>query len=76
MAALLMPGRVFRELVLDTAKADNPDDLAGKMPETGSVEFAGLVLELSRRCEVSQEAARIRLDSLGLARVSEKTMFG
>ena len=76
MAALLMPGRVFRELVLDTAKVGKLDDLAGKMPETGSVEFAGLVLELSRRCEVSQEAARIRLDSLGLARVSEETMFG
>ena len=76
MAALLMPGKVFKELVLDTAKVGKLDDLAEKMPETGSVEFAGLVLELSRRCEVSQEAARIRLDSLGLSRVSEETMFG
>ena len=76
MAAILMPGRVFRELVLDTANADNLDDLAGKMPETGSVEFAGLVLELSRRCEVSQEASRIRLESLGLNRIPDATMFG
>ena len=76
MAALLMPERVFREVVLDTIKADNSDDLAGKMPERGSAGLAELVLELSRRCEVSREAARIRLDSLGLARVSEETMFG
>ena len=76
MAALLMPTRVFREVVLDTLKADNFDDLSVRFPETGSVEFAGLLLDLSRRCEVSQEAAQIRLETLGLARSSEETMFG
>ena len=76
MAALLMPARVCRELVMDIVKADKSDDLCLKMPETGSTEFSDLILELSKRCEVSQEAARIRLESLGLARLSEETMFG
>ena len=76
MAALLMPAKVFRELVLDVVKADNSDDLRMKMPQTGTPEFSGLLLHLSQRCEVSQEAARIRLESLGLARISDGTMFG
>ena len=76
MAALLMPTRVFREVVLDTLKDDNFDDLSVRFPETGSAEFSDLLLGLSRRCEVSQEAARIRLETLGLARSSEETMFG
>ena len=75
MAALLMPATVFRELVLDILKADNFDDLSVQVPEMGSAEFLGLLLDLSRRCEVSQEAARIRLESLGLTRISDKPMF-
>ena len=47
-----------------------------RCPKAGSMEFLDLVLDLSKRCEVSQEAARIRLESLGLARLSEETMFG
>lgn len=76
MAALLMPAKVFRELVLDIVKADRFDDLCLQMPETGSTEFSDLLLDVSKRCEVSQEAARIRLESLGLAHISEETMFG
>ena len=76
MGALLMPARVFRELVLGIVKADKSDDLCLQMPETGSTEFSDLLLDLSKRCEGSQEAARIRLESLGLARISEETMFG
>ena len=76
MAALLMPAKVFRELVLDVLKADKSDDLCLRVPETGSTEFSNLLLDLSKRCEVSQEAARIRLESLGLVRMSEETMFG
>ena len=76
MAALLMPAKVFRELVLDIVKADTSDDLCLQMPETGSTEFTDLLLDVSKRCEVSQEATRIRLESLGLGRRSEETMFG
>ena len=76
MAALLMPAKVFGELVLDIVKADKSDDLCLKMPEAGSTEFSDLLLDLSKRCEVSQEAARIRLESLGLSRISEETMLG
>ena len=76
MAALLMPAKVFRELVLDVVKADNFDDPWMRIPRTGTPEFSGLLLNLSQRCEVSQEAARIRLESLGLARISDGTMFG
>ena len=72
----MMPARVFHELVLDILKADKSDDLCLQMPERGSTEFSDLILDLSKRCEVSQEAARIRLESLGLARISEETMFG
>ena len=76
MAALLMPARVFRELTLDIFKANNFEGLSEWLPETSSAEFSNLLRELSRRCEVSQEAARIRLESLGLARRSDETMFG
>ena len=76
MAALLMPARVFRELTLDVVNANDFEDLSERLPETSSAEFSNLVRELSRRCEVSQEAARIRLVSLGLARISGETMFG
>ena len=76
MAALLMPAKVFRELVLDILKTDRSGDLCVQIPETGSTEFSNLLLDLSKRCEVSQEAARIRLESIGLARISEETMFG
>ena len=76
MAALLMPARVCQEIVMDIVKADKSDDLCLKMPEAGSTEFSDLVLDLSKRCQVSQEAARIRLESLGLAGLSEETMFG
>ena len=76
MAALLMPGRVFRELTVDIVKANNFEDLPERLPDTSSAEFSHLLRELSRRCEVSQEAARIRLESLGLARLSDATMFG
>ena len=76
MAALLMPARVFRGLTLDVVNANDFEDLSERLPETSSAEFSNLVRELSRRCEVSQEAARIRLVSLGLARISGETMFG
>ena len=76
MAALLMPAKVFRELVLDVVKAGNFDDPRMRIPQTGTPEFSGLLLNLSQRCEVSQEAARIRLESLGLAHISDGTMFG
>ena len=49
---------------------------AYRCPKRGSTEFSDLILDLNKRCEVSQEAARIRLESLGLARISEETMFG
>ena len=76
MASILMPARVFQGLVLDFVQADNSGDLFVRIPESGSAGFSDLLLDLSRRCEVSQEAARIRLESLGLSRIPDATMFG
>ena len=75
MAGLLMPTRVLEELVRDILGANNADDLLARIPELGSAEFSDLLLDISRRCEVSQEAARIRLETLGLKRISREPML-
>ena len=72
----MMPGMVFRELTLDIVKANNLEDSSERIPETNSAKFSYLLRELSKRCAVSQEAARIRLETLGLSRISGETMFG
>ena len=75
MAALLMPSRIFRNSVRNIAKATTVNDLAAEIPVSDSHEFSGFLLDLSRRWEVSQEAARIRLETLGLLRISSEPML-
>ena len=66
MAALLMPKRFLSGLVQTIVGAKSTEDLIGKIPEEGSVGLTQLVKEISSLCEVSQEAARIRLEALRL----------
>ena len=55
--------------------ASSLDDLLAEIPVSDSYEFSGYLLDLSRRWEVSQEAARIRLETLGLLRISSEPML-
>ena len=68
MASLLMPKSHFSGLVRSVVGASTTDDLLVKIPEEGSIAFADLVSEVSSLCGASQEAARIRLETLGLVR--------
>ena len=75
MAALLMPRQVFVALVRDFVEADNNDDSIWRIPESGSPASLSLLVYLNHKFEVSQEAARIRLESLGLIRMSNERML-
>ena len=75
MAALLMPRCIFQELVLVSLGLSSNDDLLSQIPESGSLTFSHLLLYLSRKFEVSQEAARIRLESLELTHMSTERML-
>lgn len=66
MASLLMPRRLFSGLVRNIVGSNSAIDLSKRIPERDSTKFKALVRELSVRCEVSREAARIRLDTCGL----------
>ncbi len=76
MASLLMPRSLFPGLVHTVVGAGGDDDLLAHVPETDSAAHAKLVKELSKLCEVSREAARIRLETLGLTRSSNEPMLG
>ncbi len=75
MAALLMPSRVFQDSVRDVANAGLINDLVAGIPVADSYGFSGFLLDLSRRWKVSQEAARIRIETLGLLRTSSEPML-
>ena len=75
MASLLMPKSLFPSLVRTVLDASRTDDLLAHIPEEGSYDLAELVKELSKLCEVSQEAARIRLKTLGLTREPGEPML-
>ena len=75
MAALLMPAHIFEEVVRVSMGVNSNEDLLSRIPESDSPMSSDLLLYLSRRFEVSQEAARIRLDSLGLTRMSNERML-
>ena len=64
MAALLMPSDVFSE-VLGVVGAKASDGQQINIPGPQTTEYKNLVFELSRRFEVSQQAAGIRLTTLG-----------
>ena len=76
MAALLMPGRPFTDLVRLIVGVRPAHDLLACIPAADTQAYSSLIQELSRQCQVSQEAARIRLNTLGLARSSSDPMLG
>jgi hypothetical protein len=75
MAALLMPAEVFSDVVRFVVGARTYNSLTTHIPDANSVEHRDLVAELSRRFEVSQQAARIRLVTLGLERGATRSMI-
>ena len=75
MAALLMPAGVFTDVVRVVAGASNAKKLLDHIPTMDSLEYRGFVVELSRRFQVSQQAAGIRLSTLGLARGTGEPML-
>ncbi len=76
MAALLMPSGPFTDLARLIVGARPANDLLAYIPARDTQAYAGLIRELSRRCQVSQEAAGIRLSTLGLTRSSSEPMLG
>ena len=75
MASLLMPSGPFSSLTRRIVGAQEPDDLLAYIPPADTRAFSDLIRELSVRCQVSREAARIRLNTLGLARASSEPML-
>ena len=75
MAALLMPAEVFTDVVRVVASAGNSRNLLDHIPQVDSLEYRRFVVELSRRFQVSQQAAGIRLSTLGLVRGSGEPML-
>lgn len=60
MAALLMPRPIFRRVVLQHSA------LVSTTTATGAADKDELIVRLAAACQVSKQAAAIRLDSLGL----------
>ena len=75
MASLLMPSGPFSSLTRRIVGAQEAADLLAYIPPADTRAFSDLTRELSVRCEVSREAARIRLNTLGLARASSEPML-
>lgn len=68
MAALLMPADVFPEVLRVVVGANSPLGWHTTIPGPETTEYRKMILELSRRFEVSQQAASIRLKTLGFER--------
>ena len=75
MASLLMPSGPFIAVTRKIAGAHGTGDLLAHIPAADTRAFSDLIRELSVRCHVSREAARIRLNTLGLARASSEPML-
>ena len=75
MASLLMPSGLFVAVTREVVSARATEDLLAHIPAADTRAFSDLVRELSVRCQVSREAARIRLNTLGLARASSEPML-
>ena len=75
MASLLMPSAVFIGLVRNILDVQPTDDLLTRVPVADTREFSVLVRDLSNWCQVSQQAASIRLQTLGLTRLSSQPML-
>ena len=68
MAALLMPGDVFSEVLRAVVGAETSGDGLTDVPGPETPEYKTVILELCRRFEVSRQAAGIRLKTLGFER--------
>ena len=75
MAGLLMPSGLFAGLARQLSGASGAGDLLAFVPASDTLEFSTLVRELSILLQVSQEAVRIRLKTLGLTRASNEPML-
>ena len=75
MASLLMPSGLFTGLARQLTGAGVVDDLLAFVPASDTLAFSSLARELSTLFQVSQEAVRIRLKTLGLARASNELML-
>ena len=75
MASLLMPSILFTSLTRRIVGAQAADDLLAYIPAADTGAFSDLIRELSALCQVSREAARIRLHTLGLTRPSSAPML-
>ena len=75
MASLLMPSSFFNSITREIVGAQTTDDLLAYIPAADTGAFSDLIRELSVLCQVSREAARIRLNTLGLARPSSEPML-
>ena len=75
MASLLMPNGLFTGLARQLVGAGVADDLLALVPASDTPTFSRLVRELSMLFQVSQEATRIRLRTLGLTRASNEPML-
>ena len=75
MASLLMPSPVFIGLVRYILDVQLTDDILARVPVADTREFSVLVRELSNWCQVSQQAVSIRLQTLGLTRLSSQPML-
>ena len=75
MATLLMPADVFFDVVRVVVGSTANNSLRVYIPDSNSVEYRDIVSELSRRFEVSQHAARIRLKTLGLERGAARSIL-
>jgi Zn-dependent peptidase ImmA (M78 family) len=76
MASLLMPADVFKAVVQAIVGDNRCGGTMSPVPDLESVAFHEFVIELSRRCGVSQQAARIRLETLGLVSAAVGPMLG
>ena len=75
MASLLMPSSLFTSMTREIVGAQAADDPLAYIPAADTGAFSNLIRELSVLCQVSREAARIRLNTLGLARLSSEPML-
>ena len=75
MASLLMPSSPFVGVTREIVGAQATDDLLAHIPTVDTRAFSDLIRELSMRWQVSKEAARIRLNTLGLTRASSEPML-
>ena len=60
MASLLMPSGPFVTVIREIVGAQATGDLLAHIPAADTRAFSDLIRELSVRCQVSREAARIR----------------